>query len=144
MLEKDELFDQLSRNDPDMKEALKVVEYRSFKRSVPHILLLEEFVDTIYRKAVSKDDLQTIWFCERYIKDSYLYTNEESSEEYRHKTQERLIELSNRVSNVSGGKYTHLMKFIDVIIGTLYESNKLLTKETLEYLNKVYKGKVKF
>jgi hypothetical protein len=144
MFEKDELFDQLSRDDPDMKEAMEIVEYRSFKSSVPNILLLEEFVDTIYRKAVSKDDLQTIWFCERYIKDRYLYTNVESSEEYRHKTQERLIELSNRVSNVSGGKYTHLMKFIDVIIGTLYESNKLLTKETLEYLNKVYKGKVKF
>ena len=144
MFEKDELFDQLSRDDPDMKEVMKVVEYRSFKSSVPNILLLEEFVDTIYRKAVSKDDLQTIWFCERYIKDRYLYANEESSEEYRHKTQERLIELSNRISNASGGKYTHLMKFIDVIIGTLYESNKLLTKETLEYLNKVYKGKVKF
>jgi len=144
MLEKDELFDQLGWGDPDMEEARKVVEYRNFKSSVPNILLLEEFIDTVYRKAVARNDLQIIWFCERYVKDTYLYTNEKSSEEYRHKTQERLIELSNRVSNMSGGDYTHLMKFVDVIIGTLYESNKLLTKEVLEYLNKVYKGKVKF
>ena len=64
-----DLFKELGMGDEEMNEARNWVNYKHFSETVPDILSLNEYVDTVYKKAVEMDAKPHQWFSERYMAD---------------------------------------------------------------------------
>ena len=64
-----DLFKELGMGDEEMNEARNWVNYKHFAETVPDILSLKEYVDTVYKKAVDMDAKPHQWFSERYMEN---------------------------------------------------------------------------
>ena len=116
------LFKELGLGDDDMESAREWVNYKHFSKTVPDVLTLSEYLDTVYKKAVTLDAKPHQWFSERYMTERYLERVDTIFESGR------TLEL-------------HIQKFLELILNTVQKSKLALTKETLIVLNKIYKGK---
>ena len=50
-----DLFKELGLGDSDMESAREWVNYKHFSKTVPDVLTLSEYLDTVYKKAVTMD-----------------------------------------------------------------------------------------
>ena len=87
-----DLFKELGMGDEEMNEARNWVNYKHFSETVPEILSLSEYVDTVYKKAVDTDTTHT-WFSERYMTERYLVSNVKIEQDYIHKLQDRVLQI---------------------------------------------------
>ena len=67
-----DFFKELGLGDDDLQQAREWVSYKKFASSVPDVLKLDEYVNTVYKHAVDKDAKPHQWFSERYMKEKYL------------------------------------------------------------------------
>ena len=67
-----DFFNELGLGDPDMDKAREWVSYRKFANSVPDILTLDEYIDTIYKKVITDNAKPHMWFSQRYMVAKYL------------------------------------------------------------------------
>ena len=67
-----DFFKELGLGDEDLQQAREWVSYKKFASSVPDVLQLEEYVNTVYKHAVDKDAKPHQWFSERYMKEKWL------------------------------------------------------------------------
>ena len=70
-----DLFKELGMGDEEMSSAREWVNYKHFSETVPDILSLSEYVDTVYKKAVTIDAKPHQWFSERYMTERYLLSD---------------------------------------------------------------------
>ena len=67
-----DLFKELGMGDEDMSSAREWVNYKHFSETIPDILSLSEYINTVYKHAVTIDAKPHQWFSERYMIDRYL------------------------------------------------------------------------
>ena len=132
-----DLFKELGMGDEEMNEARNWVNYKHFSETVPDILSLSEYVDTVYKHAVSIDAKPHTWFSERYMVDKYLQSNVGIDGGYITKLEERIVKILDKNSNLD----LHIQKFLELILSTIQKSKLALSKEALLYLNQIYKRK---
>jgi len=133
----EELFKELGLGDKDMNSAREWVNYKHFSETVPDILSLKEYVDTVYKHAVTIDAKPHQWFSERYMTERYLESDVTIDLKY-------ITNLVERVDTIFESGRTlelHIQKFLTLILNTVQKSKLALTKETLLFLNQIYKGK---
>ena len=82
-----DLFKELGMGDEEMNEARNWVNYKHFAETVPDILSLKEYVDTVYKKAVDMDAKPHQWFSERYMAERYISSKVNIESDYIHKLQ---------------------------------------------------------
>jgi|TARA_R110001592_G_scaffold10240_1_gene53494 predicted Ser/Thr protein kinase len=131
------LFKELGLGDDDMESAREWVNYKHFSKTVPDVLTLSEYLDTVYKKAVTLDAKPHQWFSERYMTERYLESDVTIDSKY-------ITNLIERVDTIFESGRTlelHIQKFLELILNTVQKSKLALTKETLIVLNKIYKGK---
>jgi len=131
----DELFKELGLGDKEMGEARSWVNYKHFSETIPDILTLSEYIDTVYKHAVTMDAKPHQWFSERYMTERYLQSDVEIGTDYIAKLEERISTLMERMLD------THLLKFLNLCLSVVQKSKLALPKETLIFLNDIYKGK---
>jgi len=141
-METSEFFKQLGLGDPDMEEAREWVSYTKFEEAVPDILTLSEFVDTVLKKTVTDNAKPHLWFSERYMVSRYLQSNEPASDDYIEQFNSRIVVLKDKLTSADD-TYNHIHKFLDVLVEQIHTKRMIFPKEVLEYLNQLYKGKVK-
>jgi len=141
-METSEFFKQLGLGDPDMEEAREWVSYTKFEEAVPDILTLSEFVDTVLKKTVTDNAKPHLWFSERYMVSRYLQSNEPASDDYIEQFNSRIVVLKDKLTS-SDDTYNHIHKFLDVLVEQIHTKRMIFSKEVLEYLNQLYKGKMK-
>lgn len=130
-----DLFKELGMGDEEMNEARNWVNYKHFSETVPEILSLSEYVDTVYKKAVDTDAKPHTWFSERYMTERYLVSNVTIEQDYIHKLQDRVLQIFETDPPL------HIQKFLKLCIDVVQKGNTALTKECLIFMNKIYKGK---
>ena len=131
------LFKELGLGDDDMESAREWVNYKHFSKTVPDVLTLSEYLDTVYKKAVTLDAKPHQWFSERYMTERYLESDVTIDSKY-------ITNLIERVDTIfeSGRELElHIQKFLELILNTVEKNKWALTKETLIVLNQIYKGK---
>tara|TARA_B100001093_G_C26239095_1_gene763567 strand:- start:121 stop:534 length:414 start_codon:yes stop_codon:yes gene_type:complete len=132
-----ELFKQLGLGDEEMESAREWVNYKHFSETVPDVLTLSEYVNTVYKKAVTLDAKPHQWFSERYMTQRYLESDVVVDSKY-------IVNLEERIDTIfESGKELelHIQKFLELILNTVSKNKWALTKETLLFLNQIYKGK---
>lgn len=132
-----ELFKQLGLGDEEMESAREWVNYKHFSKTVPDVLTLSEYVNTVYKKAVTLDAKPHQWFSERYMTQRYLESDVVVDSKY-------IVNLEERIDTIfESGKELelHIQKFLELILNTVSKNKWALTKETLLFLNQIYKGK---
>jgi hypothetical protein len=133
----DDLFKELGLGDGDMESAREWVNYKHFSKTVPDVLTLSEYLDTVYKKAVTMDAKPHQWFSERYMIERYLESDIIIDSKY-------IVNLEERIDTIfeSGREHgLHIQKFLELILNTVAKNKWALTKETLIVLNQIYKGK---
>jgi hypothetical protein len=132
-----ELFKQLGLGDEEMESAREWVNYKHFSKTVPDVLTLSEYVNTVYKKAVTLDAKPHQWFSERYMTQRYLESDVVVDSKY-------IVNLEERIDTIfESGKELelHIQKFLELILNTVSKNKLALPKETLLFLNEIYKGK---
>jgi len=132
-----ELFKQLGLGDEEMESARERVNYKHFSKTVPDVLTLSEYVNTVYKKAVTLDAKPHQWFSERYMTQRYLESDVVVDSKY-------IVNLEERIDTIfESGKELelHIQKFLELILNTVSKNKLALPKETLLFLNEIYKGK---
>jgi hypothetical protein len=132
-----DLFKELGMGDEEMNEARNWVNYKHFSKTIPDILSLSEYVDTVYKHAVTVDAKPHQWFSERYMTERYLQSDVGIDSEY-------VTNLENRICKIlqNGKNYElHIEKFLELCLGVVRKSLLALPKEVLMFLNQIYKGK---
>lgn len=132
-----DLFKELGLGDSDMESAREWVNYKHFSETVPDVLTLNEYVDTVYKQAVTMDAKPHTWFSERYMAERYLQSDVGIDSDY-------VTNLENRIYKIlqNGKTYElHIEKFLELCLGVVRKSLLALPKEALMYLNEIYKGK---
>ncbi len=132
-----ELFKQLGLGDEEMESAREWVNYKHFSKTVPDVLTLSEYVNTVYKKAVTLDAKPHQWFSERYMTQRYLESDVVIDLKYIDNLEERIDAIfeSGRALEL------HIQKFLELILNVVQKNKWALTKETLLFLNEIYKGK---
>jgi|TARA_B100001093_G_scaffold436373_1_gene434754 hypothetical protein len=132
-----DLFKELGLGDSDMESAREWVNYKHFSETVPDVLTLNEYVDTVYKKTVTMDAKPHTWFSERYMSEKYLQSNVSIGSEYISDLEKRIVKILQ-----NGKTYElHIEKFLELCLGVVRKSELALPKEALVYLNEIYKGK---
>ena len=134
-----DLFKQLGNGDPEMKNARDWVSYKKFEQSVPTILTLEEFVNTVLKKSIITDAKPQLWFSTRYMVSNYLESDTDMSDEYIDKMLDRINMLHKSIQSSDG--FNHIHQFLNVLVEHVSTKRTVVPKEVLEYLNKLYKTK---
>ena len=132
-----DLFKELGMGDEEMNEARNWVSYKHFSETVPDILTLSEYVDTVYKHAVTIDAKPHQWFSEKYMTERYLQSDVGIDSDY-------VTNLENRISKIlqNGKSYElYIEKFLELCLGVVRKSLLALPKEVLMFLNQIYKGK---
>jgi hypothetical protein len=133
----EDLFKELGLGDGDMESAREWVNYKHFSKTVPDVLTLSEYLDTVYKKAVTLDARPHQWFSERYMIERYLESDVQIGGGYITNLEERIDKIFE-----SGKEFElHIQKFLELILNTVAKNKWALTKETLILLNEIYKGK---
>ena len=130
-----DFFRELGLGDDELNEARKWVNYKHFENSVPDILSLSEYVDTIYKRAFDKDAKPHQWFSERYLVQRYLYTDIIVTDKYWKGLQERIDKILDKEIE------EHHQQFLYFLLDYVELEKKCLSKECLVFLNEIYKGK---
>jgi len=131
-----DLFRELGLGDDELNEAREWVNYKHFSDTVPDILTLTEYLETIYKHIVDKDAKPHKWFSERYMSERYLSSNVEVGDEYISKLNERVLKIVERTNHLP----PHIDEFLKFIINSVHTSKRALPKECLMFLNSLYKG----
>ena len=132
-----DLFKELGMGDEEMNEARNWVSYKHFSETVPDILTLSEYVDTVYKHAVTIDAKPHQWFSEKYMTERYLQSDVGIDSDY-------VTNLETRISKIlqNGKSYElYIEKFLELCLGVVRKSLLALPKEVLMFLNQIYKGK---
>ena len=132
-----DLFKELGMGDEEMNEARNWVNYKHFSETVPDVLTLSEYVNTVYKHAVTVDAKPHQWFSEKYMSERYLQSDVGIDSEY-------VTNLENRICKIlqNGKNYElHIEKFLELCLGVVRKSLLALPKEVLMFLNQIYKGK---
>ena len=132
-----DLFRELGMGDDEMSEARNWVSYKHFSETVPDVLTLSEYVDTIYKRAVTVDAKPHQWFSEKYMTERYLQSNIGIDSDYITNLEKRICKI------LQNGKIyeLHIEKFLELCLGVVRKSLLALPKEVLMFLNQIYKGK---
>lgn len=130
-----DLFRELGLGDDELNEAREWVNYRHFAETVPDILQLNEYVDTIYKQVVEKDAKPHKWFSERYMVERYLTSDVVVGDEYLDNLNTRVDKIKERTNHLP-----HIDEFLTLISDTVRTTHKALPKECLMFLNELYKG----
>jgi hypothetical protein len=132
-----DLFKELGMGDEEMNEARNWVNYKHFSETVPDVLTLSEYVNTVYKHAVTVDAKPHQWFSEKYMSERYLQSDVGIDSDY-------ITNLENRICKIlQNGKIyeLHIEKFLELCLGVVRKSLLALPKEVLIFLNQIYKGK---
>lgn len=140
-METSEFFKQLGLGDPDMEKAREWVSYSKFEESVPSVLTLSEFVDTVLKHTVKVDAKPHLWFSEKYMIGRYLHSETAATDEYVEQFDSKIKLLKSKLSLHIDCE--HIQKFLDILIEQIHTTRCVFQKEVLEYLNELYKKKVK-
>jgi len=130
-----DFFKQLGLGDDEMNEAREWVNYKHFSETIPDILSLNEYTESVWKRAVDLDAKPHQWFSERYMREKYLVTDIPATDEYIEKMNQRLDDVLERTEESPN------VKFIGVCRTIVNEDKFCLSKECLVTLNKIYKGK---
>tara|TARA_Y100000817_G_C16665240_1_gene459001 strand:+ start:90 stop:533 length:444 start_codon:yes stop_codon:yes gene_type:complete len=139
-LKPSELFKKLLEASGSHKKEF-VPDYNTFQDSVPDILTLDEFVNLIYKKVVEDNSKPHRYFSERYIRDEYLSTDICATNDYVLEFTNKMLLLQQRIDLK---KHKHLSEFIVLVVNHLNNKRVVLSKQCLEFLNKIYKTKGDF
>jgi hypothetical protein len=137
-----DFFNELGLGDPDMDKAREWVSYRKFANSVPDILTLDEYIDTIYKKVITDNAKPHMWFSQRYMVAKYLLqsgSKNNATDEYVTLVNERIKKLKDSIP--AGSQFEHIHSFLDVLTEQISINRNILPKEVLVYLNELYKTK---
>ena len=134
-----DLFEQLGLGDSEMESAREWVSYKKFEEAIPTVLLLDEYVDTVFKKTVTGDVKPTRWFSERYMKSQYLTSTSVADDDYVDKMLDRINILHKSIQSSDG--FIHIHQFLNVLVEHISTKRTIVPKEVLEYLNKLYKTK---
>lgn len=136
-MDSSKLFDKFSEGDSDMQSARKRV---SSATSVKYTLV--EYIDTIYKNTSIVSTIFTDTdFIEVYMIKTYVETDELASDEYVSKMITRIDTLINSIPKLN--EHPHTYRFLNLLKQHIRSNKTILSKETLVYLNDLYKGKVK-
>ncbi len=132
-----DLFRELGMGDDEMSEARNWVNYKHFSETVPDVLTLSEYVDTVYKHAVTVDAKPHQWFAEKYMTERYLQSDVGIDSDYITNLEKRICKI------LQNGKIyeLHIEKFLELCLGVVRKSLLALPKEVLMFLNQIYKGK---
>jgi len=132
-----DLFKELGMGDEEMNEARNWVNYKHFSKTIPDILSLSEYVNTVYKHAVTVDAKPHQWFSERYMTERYLQSDVGIDSDYITNLEKRIVKI------LQNGKIyeLHIEKFLELCLGVVRKSLLALPKEVLMFLNQIYKGK---
>lgn len=131
-----DFFKELGLGDDELNKAREWVNYKHFSETVPDVLTLNEYVDTVYKQAVTMDAKPHQWFSERYMAERYLQSDIGIDSEYITNLENRIIKILDK-----GNLELHIEKFLELILTTVQKSKLALPKEVLMFLNQIYKGK---
>jgi len=132
-----DLFKELGMGDEEMNEARNWVNYKHFSKTIPDILSLSEYVNTVYKHAVTVDAKPHQWFSERYMTERYLQSDVGIDSDYITNLEKRIVKILQ-----NGKTYElHIEKFLELCLGVVRKSLLALPKEVLMFLNQIYKGK---
>ena len=140
-METSEFFKQLGLGDPDMEKAREWVSYSKFEESVPSVLTLSEFVDTVLKHTVKVDAKPHLWFSEKYMIGRYLHSETPATDEYVEQFNNKIKLLKSKLALHI--ECEHIQKFLDILIDQIHTTRLVFQREVLEYLNELYKKKVK-
>ena len=132
-----DLFKELGMGDEEMNEARNWVNYKHFSETVPDILSLSEYVDTVYKKAVEMDAKPHQWFSERYMADKYLRSDVGIGSDYITNLENRIVKILDKHNSIE----LHIQKFLELCLTDVQKWKLALSKEALLFLNEIYKGK---
>ena len=132
-----DLFKELGMGDEEMNEARSWVNYKHFSETVPDILSLSEYVDTVYKKAVEMDAKPHQWFSERYMADKYLRSDVGIGSDYITNLENRIVKILDKHNSIE----LHIQKFLELCLTDVQKWKLALSKEALLFLNEIYKGK---
>ena len=134
-----DLFKELGMGDEEMNEARNWVNYKHFSETIPDILSLTEYIDTVYKHAVTIDAKPHQWFSERYMTEKYLQSDVSIGSDYITNLEKRIDKIMDKRLGVNFD--LHIQKFLELILTVVRKSKLALPKETLVFLNQIYKGK---
>jgi len=134
-----DLFKQLGMGDPEMKKARDWVSYKKFEQSVPTILTLDEFVNTVLKKSIIADAKPQMWFSERYMVSKYIHSDTDVNDAYVDKMLDRISILHKSIQ--SSDEFKHIHQFLNILVEHISTKRTAVPIVVLEYLNKLYKTK---